>query len=145
MLRALRQRSEAGPMPRDENGLTPRQAAFVREYVKDNNGKQAAIRAGYSEKGAEVQASELLRIPKVRRALGLKLKKAELTAEWVLKRLRMEAKGRPDSTAGARVQALNSIAKIQGYVTEKHEHSGPDGEPITVKVVKYVLDPEGED
>lgn len=46
-------------------GLTRKQSAFAVEYVKDFNGKQAAIRAGYSDGGAEVQASELLRIPKV--------------------------------------------------------------------------------
>lgn len=39
---------------------------FAREYVIDHNGKQAAIRAGYSEKTAEVQASRLLRNVQVR-------------------------------------------------------------------------------
>ena len=35
--------------------LSPKQQAFVREYVKDWNGTQAAIRAGYAaEKGASV-------------------------------------------------------------------------------------------
>lgn len=46
--------------------LTEKQELFAREYVIDRNGKQAAIRAGYAEKGAEVQASKMLRIPKVR-------------------------------------------------------------------------------
>jgi phage terminase small subunit len=34
--------------------------AFCREYVKDYNGTQAAIRAGYSKKTAQVQSSQLL-------------------------------------------------------------------------------------
>lgn len=46
-----------------------RQQAFVREYLVDFNGKQAAIRAGYSKKTAEVQASQTLRILKVREAI----------------------------------------------------------------------------
>ena len=49
--------------------LTPKQAAFCREYVVDSNGTQAAIRAGYSRGGASSQASGLLRNPKVAAAL----------------------------------------------------------------------------
>ena len=49
--------------------LTPKQARFVEEYLIDLNGKQAAIRAGYSPGTAEVQASRLLRNAKVRFAL----------------------------------------------------------------------------
>ena len=43
-----------------------RQAQFAQEYVVDFNGKQAAIRSGYSKKTAESQASRLLRNVKVR-------------------------------------------------------------------------------
>jgi len=43
-----------------KNGLTPKQQRFCEEYVKDMNGTQAVIRAGYSEKGAAVQSSGLL-------------------------------------------------------------------------------------
>jgi phage terminase small subunit len=49
--------------------LTPKQSLFVEEYLIDLNGKQAAIRAGYAAKAAEVQASRLLRNAKVRVAL----------------------------------------------------------------------------
>ncbi len=45
--------------------LTPKQERFVEEYLIDCNGTQAAIRAGYSVKGAEVTASKLLTNPKV--------------------------------------------------------------------------------
>jgi phage terminase small subunit len=41
-------------------GLTPKQQRFVAEYLVDLNGKQAAIRTGYSAKTAEQQASRLL-------------------------------------------------------------------------------------
>ncbi|ENG5503925.1 terminase small subunit, partial [Yersinia enterocolitica] len=40
--------------------LTPKQELFCREYLKDLNATQAAIRAGYSEKTAQVQSSRLL-------------------------------------------------------------------------------------
>lgn len=40
--------------------LSEKQEAFVIEYLKDFNATQAAIRAGYSIKGADVQGSRLL-------------------------------------------------------------------------------------
>lgn len=40
--------------------LTPQQLRFCEEYLIDLNGKQAAIRAGYSEDSATQQASRLL-------------------------------------------------------------------------------------
>ena len=55
--------------------LNVRQARFVAEYLVDACGKQAAIRAGYSPRTAEGQASELLRLPKVRDALKAQLQK----------------------------------------------------------------------
>lgn len=41
-------------------GLTPKQEEFVQQYLIDLNGTQAAIRAGYSPKTAQEQASRLL-------------------------------------------------------------------------------------
>jgi len=38
---------------------------FIEEYLVDSNATQAAIRAGYSQKTAEVQGSQLLRMFKV--------------------------------------------------------------------------------
>lgn len=45
-------------MPR--NTLTPKQDAFVREYLVDLNATQAAIRAGYSQRNADKIGPELL-------------------------------------------------------------------------------------
>lgn len=55
--------------------LTNKQAAFCLEYMKDFNGAQAAIRAGYSKKTAESQASRLLSKVKVQQKIS------ELTEE----------------------------------------------------------------
>ena len=46
--------------------LKPKERAFVREYLRDLNGTQAAIRAGYAEKTAPARASRLLRMPKIK-------------------------------------------------------------------------------
>lgn len=76
-------------------GLSPKQEAFCREYLVDLNGTQAAIRAGYSPKGAHVQAAQLLSNPKVSEYLQtLKAERSERTqidADWVLRRLADDA------------------------------------------------------
>jgi len=45
--------------------MRPRKYAFAQEYPLDRNGTAAAIRAGYGPTGAHVEASRLLRNPKV--------------------------------------------------------------------------------
>jgi phage terminase small subunit len=51
------------------SNLTPKQARFVEEYLVDLNSTQAAIRAGYSSRSAEVEGSRLLRNAKVAKAV----------------------------------------------------------------------------
>lgn len=71
--------------------LTPKQERFVAEYLIDLNGKQAAIRAGYSERRAEVTASEMLASRKVSEAVAAAMKKREtrthITQDRVLQEL----------------------------------------------------------
>lgn len=75
--------------------LTPKQAHFAEEYVKDLNGTQAAIRVGCPEKNAHVQAAKWLAIPKVfDRVEQLRAERSEKTninAAWLLDRLAQEA------------------------------------------------------
>jgi phage terminase small subunit len=52
-----------------KNSLTPRQARFVEEYLIDLNATQAAIRAGYSPKGATVEGTRLLTNTNIARAI----------------------------------------------------------------------------
>jgi len=71
--------------------LTDKQKRFCHEYMVDMNGTQAAIRAGYSKKTADVIASENLVKPKITEYLGtLKGKqeqRTEITADSILKRI----------------------------------------------------------
>lgn len=99
--------------------LNDKQLRFVMEYLTDSNGKQAAIRAGYSPKTAEVQASRLLSIAKVKAAVaeGQKFisEKTETEAEYVRRRLKEEADDRSVySTQSGRIRALELIGKING-------------------------------
>ncbi len=72
--------------------LTPKHAAFAREYTVDLNATQAAIRAGYSKASAESQGSRLLRNAKVRaeidRLLSKRAARVEVTADEVLRELK---------------------------------------------------------
>lgn len=56
-------------------GLTHRQQKFIVEYLKDQNGTQAAIRAGYSASGADVQAIRLLKNPLIKNEIEEKIAK----------------------------------------------------------------------
>lgn len=62
----------AAKMPASEIAeyMTPREILFVKEYLKTLNGTQAAIQAGYKpgkdNASAAVQASRLLRDPRIR-------------------------------------------------------------------------------
>lgn len=71
--------------------LTPKQKAFVQEYLIDLNATQAAIRAGYSKKTADVQGVRLLGNVKVQDALNEAMKnreiRTEITQDKVLKEL----------------------------------------------------------
>lgn len=78
--------------PTDDTELSPIQLRFVDEYLVDLNATQAAIRAGYGEAGAHVQAHRLLSNVKVEAAIAQKRaelsKKTELTQERVLLELK---------------------------------------------------------
>lgn len=71
--------------------LNEKQKRFVSEYLIDLNAKQAAIRAGYSPKGAEPQASRLLSNVKIQseiaKAMRKREKRTEITQNRVLEEL----------------------------------------------------------
>lgn len=71
--------------------LTPKQQAFVNEYLIDLNATQAAIRAGYSEATAQEQGSRLLSNVKVseaiQAAMDKRAKRTEVTADRVIREL----------------------------------------------------------
>ena len=104
--------------------LTPRQERFAREYIVDRNGAQAAIRAGYSAKGASQQGSKLLALDKVRARVDelskVAVSKTDMTVEWVLQNLRREALD-AESNAGSRVRALELIGKYHGMFVDRVE------------------------
>lgn len=71
--------------------LTEKQKRFVEEYLVDLNATQAAIRAGYSQKTAEVIGYENLRKPQIAeaisKAIGSRSARTEITQDMVLREL----------------------------------------------------------
>lgn len=123
--------------------LTAKQQLFVHEYLVDLNAKQAAIRAGYSAKTAEQQASRLLSNVKVQdavqEAMNERSKRTEITVDRVLQeyakigffdaRKLFDDNGKPleisnldDSTAAALV-GLEVFEEYNGY-GEDREFAG---------------------
>lgn len=89
--------------------LTPKQKLFINEYLIDFNATQAAIRAGYSEKTAEVIGFENLRKPKITEEIEKRIKDREKRTEITQDRV------------------LNEIAKLAFFDPRKLFHS--DGRP----------------
>lgn len=135
--------------------LTPKQAAFVREYLIDLNATQAAIRAGYSPKTAYRTGADNLRKHQVADAIAKaqaeRSERLQLTHDWVLERLvqnherAMQAEpvmrkerdewvetGEYQYQGNVANKALELIGKHLGMFTEKTEQSGE----ITVRIVR---------
>jgi phage terminase small subunit len=78
-----------------DSELTAKEARFVEEWPVDFNGRQAAIRAGYSAKSATEIAYENLRKPHIQQAIRQKLKErsrnAEITKQMLVQELRLIA------------------------------------------------------
>lgn len=110
--------------------MNAKRARFVTEYLKDSNATQAAIRAGYSKKTAGSQGHDLLKEPEIAAAVSARAAKAGMTADEVLNGLADVA--RTAEKDSDRVSALGLLGKHHRLFTDKLEHSGPDGEPISV-------------
>ncbi len=108
----------------DGRRLTEKQQRFAEEYVIDCVAKDAAIRAGYSEKTADKIGWQLLEKPRVaeeiKRLLDKKAKKTGADAEWITARLMREAEYDGEgSSHAARVSALATLSKNAGLQTDR--------------------------
>jgi phage terminase small subunit len=106
--------------------LSPKRRAFAREYVLDLNATAAAIRAGFSERSAKTQASQLLDMPAVKTEVE-RLQAAAADASNVtmakLYRLLTEACeiARRKESASGMVAAVIATAKLAGLWVERTE------------------------
>ncbi len=108
---------------RNKSGLTDKQTRFVQEYLVDLNATQAAIRAGYSARTAEVQGPRLLGNVRVAAAISegqnKTADKLEITKEkWVAELARIFF---------ADMQDYISIDPDTGCVVAKGYEDMPEG------------------
>ena len=125
------------PLAELERMLTEQQKRFVAELERDGRPKEAAIRAGYSAKTAESQASRMLKLPKIaayRRARAIDLYKRQgITPEWVGNQL-LEVYNR--CAEGYEVVAINDLtspkmlAHLLKYDTAQGSFCGKIGESM---------------
>lgn len=124
---------------------TPKQRRFVDEYMVDQCGAKAAVRAGYSQKSAGRLAVQLLEYPHVAAAVAAKqqrlAKKIEVTVDSIAMELE-QARGlamKVKQTSAA-VSASMGKAKLFGLIVERHKHSGLVGTYDITKVTDAELD-----
>lgn len=119
--------------------LTPKQQRFVEEYLADPNATQAAIKAGYSKKTADVIGGQLLRktlvAAKVSAGMARKAEIADLTASRIALEIGRLAKADPRELFGDDGKLLpiklwpDHIAAAVASV-----ETDTDGRPIKVRL-----------
>ena len=123
-------------MSESDSKLNHKRYLFCLEYIKDYNGTQAAIRAGYSKNTATEQASQLLTNLNVKDTIAEleqdRLDVLRITGEKVIKnivRLSEKAESKDDINAALRAQALLGRGKLweKGGGGIKNISSNPDG------------------
>ena len=126
----------------EQGVLTAKQERFVEEYLIDFNAAAAAERAGYSKKTARFIGAENLTKPNIQAAvqeqINARAHRTEITADLVVQETWATFK---EARAKGKYSAAASLLALLGRHTDafpnKHEHSGPDGEPIPIKFMEF--------
>jgi len=141
--------------------ITPKMMRFVEEYMKDLNGQQAVLRAGYETKHPGQIAKRILDDPEVQKILAGRIKQRtaanSITVDRVLKEFEAlafmpeqyakaisEVSLVEDDDGKKRVKfklhdkkgSLDSLGKYLKMFVDRVEMSGVDGEPIKTQQVK---------
>lgn len=122
----------------EKGKLTPKQERFCQEYVIDCNATQAAVRAGYSEKGANSKGAQLLAnisiSSRIRQLQMETAKKINITREWITNELIEIQSGSKTTYPPSSLKALEMLAKMYGLnEPEKIEISGELNQNINLR------------
>ncbi len=113
-------------------GLNAQRELFCQEYLKDLNATQAAIRAKYSKKTANVQGPRLLvNVSVAQRIAELKEKRdkrTELTQDWIIKELKL--------IGGSDLQNYIDIDPNTGAMRAKGFEEMPEGTSRALQSIK---------
>jgi phage terminase small subunit len=144
--------SKSAKLNKNSEGLTKRRAIFVREYLTDFNGTRSAVAAGYSENGAEVAASRLLRDVKVKAAIEAqtseRCEKLGVDADKILSELAkigfsnmLDYLTIKDGDAYIDFSGLTreQAAAMQEVTSETYTEIGDDGKKRKIKRTRFKL------
>lgn len=117
-----------------EKDLTPKQRAFVIEYMKDRNATQAALRAGYSKNAAGTVGCNHLKHPVIAKMIADQEEAnqvdALVTVDKIVHRLNKIACDEQEKTSD-RIRADELLGKHLGMFTEKVEMKGQIDTAVT--------------
>jgi len=112
---------ETDETEKEDKILSPKQILFVEEYVKNESGRDAAIKAGYAESSAHVQSHRLLQMPHIQSEIRkrydllsdkMMIKKIDIVKD-LMEYNRKAMDGLISENAG--LKALDLLNKMMGF------------------------------
>ena len=124
-------------------GLNTQQAIFVKKLANGYQKKDAAILAGYSRQSADTLASQLIRNPKIQRALD----KAGLTDESLARTIKQNIKAgsKVKATADTALRGIELVYRLKGALDRPEGPSSVTQNNIYVQELKTMNDNELND
>lgn len=138
---AVKKALAKGDMDALRLSLSPRQRAFVDEYLIDFNATAAARRAGYADtKHIDKQAHILTHHEGVAALIAheMRSREAKLTVadpDYVIKKITTII-NKETARDADQLRGLELLAKILGMLKDRTEITGKDGEAIQVKQIE---------
>lgn len=129
--------------------MTPKQEKFCQRYVELGNASEAYRQSynasGMSSASVNRKAKELLDNGKIAARLqelgAMHLEKHGETVESIARMLKEDRAFAVEcAKPSAAVSASMGLAKLYGLLTDKHEHTGANGDPIQFEQVKSDAD-----
>jgi phage terminase small subunit len=130
--------------------VTPKQVAFIREYLVDLCGAKAAVRAGYLPKNAKKSAHELMQKPAIREAIDAAMEERAqrtlVTADENLKAIEHLANAAEAAREfSAAIRARELIGRHHRSFTDKVELTGKNDGPVEyTEIRRTIVDPKAE-
>lgn len=123
-----------------ERLLTPQQELFLAVYTDPrsetfSNAYQSALKAGYSEEYSQNITGQMPEWLSESISDARRLKKAEKRLDQILDMEPLDEAGKPDNPLIAnQMKAISLVAKGigKGKYSERQEHTGADGTPLTL-------------
>lgn len=110
--------------------LTKKQKAFADYYIQTGNGRDSAIKAGYSERSAHVIASENLTKPNIKKYMKQRMKR--VNKKTVKKQVDVHDALNSFITEGSQIS-------FKEQVKETHKYDGVDEEGNFIQVTKETV------